>query len=608
MGQVADFLRLIYGGNGQFPGRVALCRFERSGAEAKRIEWITPDTLDVADAKADECRKGDGADLYYGVCPMSDGVVLGRGKAADVVGCPGVWADLDFAAGAGKKKSRRKYPSREHAEQLIERLSLKPSLVVDTGGGWHVYWLFHDVLRVETDEQRAEVARLVAGWQRHLARELDRLGGYELDPTQDLPRVLRPAGAWSCRWGRNTSIVEGYGLADWRHYRDDIEAMIPDDLVDGTASLPIRTGTADVDPFRVDPEGQVDAGMLDALLENDADFAALWNHRRELRSSSEQELALANIAAEAGWVEQQIANLIIMHRRKNEPGKIDKALRPDYLRVTIGKAKKHAAQKRSLTVTPEELQLRDAATSPTAGDDVKDDARAEVLRLLSAQLGITVLGFSQLGRDRDTARYYLTVADESADDGLRELEIGPVTAISGGPKALTEALLVGARHRAPAINRKDWATVVDRLMFVSSLTEMPDGGEMAAVEELLRAHLRSCKCYPARPAPSEIVAKNAAIKRGEAFVDSGVAYVTLGELAKLARITGSLQPGRASGQISRCLLRSGWSRVRLNWRLDGRHSTRSYYERDAAALVAQGVVAAADDAPHESPQLAENSE
>lgn len=73
---------------------------------------------------------------------------------------------------------------------------------------------------------------------------------------------------------------------------------------------------------------------------------ALWDMkgRAETRPSSQSEadLMLANHAVALGWANQDIANLIIAHRRKH--GKdVMKAVRPDYIRRTLAKARTSAA-------------------------------------------------------------------------------------------------------------------------------------------------------------------------------------------------------------------------------------------------------------------------
>lgn len=586
MGQASDFLRLIYGGDGQFPGRVAMWR-----GDSKACDWVTPETLGQADVLAERCRRERGADLYYGVCSMDETVCHGRGKAENAVGCPGVWVDLDFASSVTKKKSRRKYPSQKDAEQLLERLPAKPSLVIDTGGGWHVYWLFHEVMLLDTPEKQAHAARLVAGWQRLVAVELDRMDGFEVDPTQDLTRVLRPAGSWSWRWGREVSAVESYGLAAWRHYPDDIDTFIPEDLLAGTASTPIRFDGSGVEPFVVDMAAEPSAEMLQAIIQNDFDFAALWNHERELVSNSEQEMAIANVLAEAGWSDQQIVNAIIMHRRVNEPAKLHKATRPDYLRATVGNAKRWAAQRRSIVVTPEEIQLREAATDPCAPDELKAEARATILKTLSDTFGVRVLGFAQFGRRRQSARYYLTVADPTSETGEREIDIGPVGSIVSGPKAFSEALYAEIGHVMPPIKRKEWENVKLRLLDVVQLTEVRDDDELAAAADLLRDVLANAKRLDDQPSSAN--ARKAAMRSGEPFIEGNWAWITSHWLLRYARVRGVDPWGRPA--LLRALQRMGWSTRTLCWRDEKGRTSRSYYHlrtdrlREIGALLDEDV-------------------
>jgi hypothetical protein len=56
---------------------------------------------------------------------------------------------------------------------------------------------------------------------------------------------------------------------------------------------------------------------------------------------SEWDLSIATQAAQAGWSDQRIADLLVWHRRTHDPTDA-KAGRTDYLRRTIGKAKARA--------------------------------------------------------------------------------------------------------------------------------------------------------------------------------------------------------------------------------------------------------------------------
>ena len=105
-----------------------------------------------------------GADVYFGLGlqnePPSPG---GRGKESTVGAIPGVWIDLDVA-GEGHK-AEGLCPDFESALALLESFPLAPSIVNQSGGGLHGYWLFDTPLLLWGSEQRAEAKSLVRRFQ-----------------------------------------------------------------------------------------------------------------------------------------------------------------------------------------------------------------------------------------------------------------------------------------------------------------------------------------------------------------------------------------------------------------------------------------------------------
>ncbi|NIO20327.1 MAG: hypothetical protein GTN76_06200, partial [Candidatus Aenigmarchaeota archaeon] len=55
-----------------------------------------------------------------------------RGGEKDIIAIPGFWFDLDMAHGVHKKNN---LPDLESGLKLLDEMPLKPSLIVDSGGG-----------------------------------------------------------------------------------------------------------------------------------------------------------------------------------------------------------------------------------------------------------------------------------------------------------------------------------------------------------------------------------------------------------------------------------------------------------------------------------------
>jgi len=131
---------------------------------------------------------GDGAkNVFFGVHP-SDRIpgTNARGQAAppeqvrarrahiSVVNC--LFAEFDAHGPAAAKVALLRQ---------IESIDPLPSVVVDSGGGYHCYWLLAEPFHIETERDRQWIDRLQKGW-------VARVGGD--DGAKDLARMLRLPG------------------------------------------------------------------------------------------------------------------------------------------------------------------------------------------------------------------------------------------------------------------------------------------------------------------------------------------------------------------------------------------------------------------------------
>lgn len=130
---------------------------------------------------------GEGRDVYVGLAQRRAGLTASqRGGIADVVSLGCYWLDVD-RMGPGHVKEN--LPATE--DDLIEILKAgpPPQMIVDSGGGWHVYWTFPPEAVADPDAMNA----CTRAWQeRFRARAAAR--GWHLDATGNLDRVLRVPG------------------------------------------------------------------------------------------------------------------------------------------------------------------------------------------------------------------------------------------------------------------------------------------------------------------------------------------------------------------------------------------------------------------------------
>ena len=127
--------------------------------------------------------------LYYGVGLRESKLGNARGTDDQVHAWPGVWVDLDYGVTG---HAGREYPPDEAAAlEIADRFPLAPSVVVHSGHGFHLYWLFDQPVL-----DRKIFTSILTGVQRHF-REIAK--PYAVDKTDDVGRVLSLPGFWNCK-------------------------------------------------------------------------------------------------------------------------------------------------------------------------------------------------------------------------------------------------------------------------------------------------------------------------------------------------------------------------------------------------------------------------
>lgn len=169
-----DFLRAIWGDDR--PHLFGELRFIREGKVYQDWHPLTDQGLMEAEASAWDLNQA-GWDSYYGVLPR----IREGGKAEDVYQATTIlWSDID----SKKYGEDGSQVAKEAALAALRRPALSPQIIVDSGGGYHAYW----VLDREVGLEWASII------MKGIAKEVDG------DHVQDAPRVLRVPGTFN--WKR----------------------------------------------------------------------------------------------------------------------------------------------------------------------------------------------------------------------------------------------------------------------------------------------------------------------------------------------------------------------------------------------------------------------
>ena len=459
--------------------------------DTKQAKRYPATTAGIKNAASAATKLGTTTDVYVGcgIQPRDEGKPGERGRANEVSVIPGCWADLDV----GDHKNGRKYlPTMTDAMSFLNGLPIKPTIVVETGGGVHAWWLFQEPLTISTDEERVAAGQVVGRWQMFLRRQL---GQYDMDSTFDLARVLRIPGTGNHKTDPPKQVV---ALVTDGPRTDPSELMefAPDD-VGMVAISDSMTGAADgctVDVV-IRAGAQPPAEKLVVFLENVEKAKDTWKRNRSDFPSGDFTpstycLSLATLAASVNWTDQEICDLLIAWRAMHCPESM-KLNRLDWYAKTIKNARKATGK------TSDRAEALGTVEAAAHGDD--EVPEADVLRSVSKLLGFKVLGL-----------IVLSILDKSgyAEEPSFIIDIQPpgkppVKVVLPDPDFILEqskfrkfafkhAGVVVARVKGP-----EWDEIAQALRRVATeIEDVPEAGGLEGVRSMLQRYLQEATISP----------------------------------------------------------------------------------------------------------------
>jgi hypothetical protein len=314
----------------------------------KRSRWFT--SVPAAAEYVTALKK---CDVYVGIgLAGKDYGPAHRCVSDQITGIAGIGADFDLASEAHSKKALPK--TVQQAASIIPP-AFAPTIIVATGNGVHVWWLFKEPYIFESDEERNEVQRVVARFHTMVRLNAAKFG-WDYDRLSDLARVLRVPGTRNYKDPANPKPVVVLSHSDRRYNLSDIEELldeagIPDPEAQERAAREWAERFADK-PLTIDLSARIPDETLNAWMTHDMRFRNTWlRQRHDLKDQSQSgyDLALACFGIDAGLAEQRIVDLIVHHRTIH--GNRHRT-RLDYFQRTIAKAYRRVGEPLTVPATP----------------------------------------------------------------------------------------------------------------------------------------------------------------------------------------------------------------------------------------------------------------
>ncbi len=488
MSETARFLSTLWTDDGPEDGLITLWtlptrRVQQAEQPAAAAVWA-------------EDMASRGEDVYVAVASVAR-VANGRGRAEDSRLLPGLALDFDVA-GPGRKKPV--FPTREAALAFIERLPLRGSVLVDSGGGYQVWWLFREPITA------AEAAPLARAWLWWVQREA-RIEAVEIDAVADMARVLRLPGTLNNKYGepRPVRVVREDALA--RYSPDDFAMFRVDDTgaayTNGSgARQPLTVGGLVLDARAVPPLKIFD------LIQVDAKFRMTWERRRkDLRDTSPSgyDMSLASFTVAAGWTDQEIADTLIAARARNGD---DLKLREDYYRRTIDNIRRSRSREETLS-----------EVEATGGISVlTDEGRARVFDLFSAQTGAKLVG---LARSYPKGDLFIFTFDSG-----QQVQV-PITTLTNWRSFWETLSVAGCQPNTSRPKESVWLALVNTLVSIAERMDVEVSREGGMLAVLIARLARASQIDIDDPVEANAAERYAAIRSCGAFYYEGRIWIRL---------------------------------------------------------------------------------
>ncbi len=505
-----------------------------------------------------------------------------RANAGQVVGIPGVWADIDVNGGPEMKTGAA--PSLAEAEELACEL-LEPTLLVASGYGLQAWWLFEEPWIFDAEGQQRERARqLVKAFQLAL-RAKAKARGFGLDSTHDLARLMRLPGTLNHKGGERVAVrlVEHEGSTyELEALHAAAEAFMKEAQTLG-AELAGSGIEIHVNGKPPDPPWP----RINELMGIDPDFLAVWNRIKPPGDGSHSavDLSIATRMANAGFTDQEIAEAIRWQRMTHdrESGKGD---RPDYLQKTIARARNGSKIRQQEAEAEAERneaieQLGVIADRAEAGEVEPPMIIGLFQRVYG---GPQIKQLIQDGADYESGRLKLVLADG------RDVPLGPMRGLLNQDEFTARfAAVTQYMPSKPVRASKDqpvgWQQLVAALLKAAEVIEETEDTRVALVTGWVRTYIE----------PHRANEKDLACEQADPFIEDGEIHVCLPSFHLWLRRAPGERRDRAD--LRQLLKDAGFAHASLNYRKsDGSRQKRNYW-RAPADLLDDHPKEATNDAP-----------
>jgi hypothetical protein len=161
--------------------------------------------------------KGVGNDVFFGVClRKEDREYRKLNQQENLCISPGIWLEIT---------SQDRLHSEEVVLEFLYSFPLEPSIIVNTGSSYQVYFLFDSPYLLEGNESRTELQNLLRDFQSLYEKQAESCG-LHVETSGDLTGYQRVPGTWNHESESIMPLVITEVATDFRYSLENIRAAV----------------------------------------------------------------------------------------------------------------------------------------------------------------------------------------------------------------------------------------------------------------------------------------------------------------------------------------------------------------------------------------------
>jgi len=251
----------------------------------------------------------------------------------EINGIQALYLDIDFLSNVKKEKN---LPTKEQALEILNNFPLKPTIILNSGNGFHVYYFFKQFMIIDNINRKE-----IQGLNETLSHAIDiefKKQNFKMDKVHDLSRILRIDGTYNYKEKDNKKKIKiekkdlnsYYTIEEFNEKLKQYNIKLEEKKIKEKTNIEIR------DCEKLTEEQEF---VIESLREVNEKFKQSWDNPKEGKSDSEADQSIAYSLIEVEVSEQEIADILYYHAIKFDYKRKEKRKRKDYIENTISKAK-----------------------------------------------------------------------------------------------------------------------------------------------------------------------------------------------------------------------------------------------------------------------------